>query len=506
MVRGEMAAAIGVALVMGLALLVLRPADRAGARNALVALAICTLATLAEVPLASFVGAAAAAIAADVSSVLAGIVIIRLATLFLFRLVLPAIRTRPPRIAEDLTTAILYLGWGYAWLRLSGMKPESLFATSAVVTAVIAFAMQDTLGNVLGGVLLQLDSSIQVGDWVRIDDVSGRVVEVRWRHTAVETRNGETVVFPNGWLLKNRFTVIGTRAAPATLWRRAIRVNVDLAAAPNDVCRVLEESVRNAVIPNVAAAPPASAVMMEVGPRYGGYNLRYGLTDPAADDPTDSMVRAHALAALERAGMKLGAPFQEQLDIRDDAEHRALEVQSETRHRVEALARVELFAPLSEGERHSLAKHLVYAPFVSGDMMTRQGAVAHGLYLVVAGEADVWLETSAGREHLATIASGGVFGEMGMMTGEPRTATVTARTDVICYRLDKEGFAEIIGGRPDVAEGISRILARRQEQLVDRRAGLGAAQAPAQDHILARIRAFFAIDEEPALTTPARII
>jgi len=158
MVRGEMAAAIGVALVMGLLLLVLRPADRASARNAMVMLAICAAATLAEALLASFVGAAPAAIAADVSSVLAGLVIIRLATLFLFRLLLPAISVRPARIAEDIATAALYVGWGFVWMRLSGMKLESLFATSAVVTAVLAFAIQDTLGNVLGGVLLQLDS------------------------------------------------------------------------------------------------------------------------------------------------------------------------------------------------------------------------------------------------------------------------------------------------------------------------------------------------------------
>jgi small-conductance mechanosensitive channel/CRP-like cAMP-binding protein len=484
MVRGEMATAIAIALVMGLVLLVLRPSDRTSTRNALVVLAVCTLATLAEALLASFVGAAPAAIAADISSVLAGVVIVRLATLFLFRLLLPAIGLAPARIAEDIATAVLYVGW--------------VFASTAVVTAVLAFAMQDTLGNVLGGVLLQLDRSIRVGDWVQIAEVGGRVVDIRWRHTAVETRAGETVIFPNGWLIKNRFTVVGSRSAPEPVWRRTIHMNVDLSAAPNEVCRVLEESVRNAAIPNVAASPAATAVMMEVGARYGSYNLRYWLTDPAADDPTDSMVRAHAIAALQRAGMKLGAPFQEQLDIRDDAEHRALELQDEMRHRTEALARVELFAPLSEAERASLARHLVYAPFVAGDVMTRQGAVAHWLYLIVAGEAEVWLETPAGRERIATISSGGVFGEMGMMTGAPRTATVIARSDVICYRLDKAGFAEIINARPDVADGISKVLARRHDELVGLMAA-GKNAPPAVQHadILARIRSFFGLEPEP---------
>jgi CRP-like cAMP-binding protein len=194
--------------------------------------------------------------------------------------------------------------------------------------------------------------------------------------------------------------------------------------------------------------------------------------------------------------MKLGAPYQEQLDIRDDDAHRAARDKAELDHRVQALGRVELFASLSRAECETLARHLVFAPFVAGDVMTRQGAVAHWLYLIIAGDADVWIDTPGGRERIATISAGSVFGEMGMMTGEPRSATVTARGDVVCYRLDKAGFAEVIRARPDIAEAASRVLARRQSQLEGRRAaGAAATAAPAHDHILDRIRAFFGLDE-----------
>lgn len=91
-------------------------------------------------------------------------------------------------------------------LRTAGVDLTSSFTTSAVITAVIAFSMQDTLGNILGGIVLQLDDSVGVGDWVRVDEVSGRIVDIRWRHTAIETRNRETVIVPNSWLMKNRFT------------------------------------------------------------------------------------------------------------------------------------------------------------------------------------------------------------------------------------------------------------------------------------------------------------
>jgi small-conductance mechanosensitive channel len=47
-----------------------------------------------------------------------------------------------------------------------------------VITAVLAFSMQDTLGNILSGVALQLDNSLRTGDWIRIDDITGRVAQI----------------------------------------------------------------------------------------------------------------------------------------------------------------------------------------------------------------------------------------------------------------------------------------------------------------------------------------
>ena len=500
--RNEMTAAMTAALILGLLLLALRPQDRASTRNALIVLGLCALAEIADGLIISMGGRTAAAVAADIASVLIGVVLIRLATIFAFRIALPALRAQPARIVEDLVTAGLFVGLGLVWLRLSGVDPASLFATSAVITAVVAFSMQDTLGNVLGGVLLQLDRSIRVGDWVRVDDASGRVVEVRWRHTAIETRNGETVIIPNGWMMKNRFTVLASRADPLAPWRRWVRVNVDLGASPGAVCAVLEEAVRNAAIANVAAEPPPSAVLMEFGPRHGSYALRYWMNDRGPDDTTDGMVRMHIAAALARHGMKLGVPYQEELSVKDNEAHRESERAFERNRRLDVLARVDLFAPLASTEREALADHLTYAPFVAGDVITRQGAVAHWLYLILSGRADVWLDTPQGRSHVNALEAGDVFGEMGLMTGEPRRATVTAVSDVVCYRLDKPGFETILKARPDIAGVISKVLAARETQLEGRReAAIRADHAPAHhDAILARIRSFFGLREE----TPPR--
>jgi CRP-like cAMP-binding protein/small-conductance mechanosensitive channel len=493
-----MATAMAVALVLGLLLLALRPRDRESTRNALVLLALCALAELAQAAASSTGAAAAATIAGDIAIALVGLVLIRLFVLFAFRVALPLVHAEPARIVEDLATGALFIGWGFAWLRMSGVEPASLFATSAVVTAVLAFSMQETLGNVLGGVFLQLDRSLHVGDWVRIDDVSGCVTEIRWRHTAVETRNRETVVIPNGWLMKNRFTVLASRLEPDAPWRRWIRLNIELTVSPGKVCAVLEDAVHSANIPNVALDPPPNAVLMDIGARYGTYALRYWIHDRAPDDGTDSAVRRHILAALERNGMKLSVAYEEHLIVKDNEAHREAERLEERSRRTEALARVELFAPLSDAERESLADHLVYAPFVAGDVITRQGAVAHWLYLIISGRAEIWLESPQGRTLVNVLQAGDVAGEMGLMTGEPRRATVVALTDVVCYRLDKEGFSTVLSARPDIARQMSEILAARALQLEGRREAARAAE-PAEHHdaILGRILSFFGLEDEP---------
>lgn len=291
-------AALGATLLLGLLLLALRPRDRASVRNALIILGAAALTAVGS----NLAGASEAGrLTGEASVLLVGMVLLRLAVIFVFRVAVPAGGATPARIVEDLTTAAAYVVWAFVWLRLLGMDLTSLVTTSAVVTGVIAFSMQDTLGNVLGGVLLQLDNSIRVGDWVRVDDLSGRVAEVRWRHTTLETPNGERIVIPNAYLLKNRFTVLGATGTTATS-RRWVRLAVDLAATPGDVCRVLTEAVTNAEIDNVEAAPTPDVLVMEIAPAAPatrsaiGCATRGGPTPPTARCESTRSPRSHATA------------------------------------------------------------------------------------------------------------------------------------------------------------------------------------------------------------------
>jgi small-conductance mechanosensitive channel/CRP-like cAMP-binding protein len=397
-----------------------------------------------------------------------GIALIRLWGLLVFRIVLPLARMTPPRIAEDIFVIIAYIAWGMVRLRYAGLDLGSIVATSAMITAVVAFAMQDTLGNILGGLALQLDNSVQIGDWIKVDDVVGRVVDIRWRSTLVETRNWETVVFPNSQLMKNKFLVLGRRTDQPVQLRRWVWFNVSMDTPPARVISRAEEAIQQTDIANVAKNPLPNCVLMDMDDKgYARYAMRYWLTDLTLDDPTDAAIRWHIMTALQRVGIKLAIDERSIHITKENEKYEEALRQREVLLRIKTLRRVELFSQMTDAELKALAERLKYMPFAKGNVITKQGATGqYWLFIIINGEAEVFIDAANGEKRsLNVLSKGSFFGEMSLMTGAPRVASVIARTDIECYRLDKEAFEEIMLARPGIADEVSHILVMRRTQL-----------------------------------------
>ncbi len=438
------------------------------------------------------------------SVLLLGIALIRLGGVFLFRVVLPALHFSPPSILEDLLVFAGYLIWALVRLSQVGLDLGSILTTSAVLTAILAFSLQDTLGNILGGTTLQLDNSLHVGDWVEIGDCVGRVVDIRWRSTLIETRNWETVVMPNAVLMKTPFSILGRRSGEPVQWRRWVRFQVSYDIKPQRVIGIVEQAMQRARIAHVAARPAPSCVVMGINDSVVHFALRYWLTDLAVDDPTDSAVRLRIYAAFKREAIRFAFPEQTVHLVEEGEKQQASRRERDQARRQKILARIELFACLSPAERTQLAEHLIYAPFVAGETITEQGDTAHWLYLLVSGDVEILLrsETGASRS-ISTLragSEGAFFGEMGLLTGAPRSASVVAIGEVECYRLDKPDFQEILARRPAIAEEISRIMAKRKTDLAIAHEEIANSDrkrvmAQSQRELLASIRDFFHLNE-----------
>jgi small-conductance mechanosensitive channel/CRP-like cAMP-binding protein len=431
--------------------------------------------------------------------VIGGIAIVNLLGLFLFNVLLPSVRVYTPKILRDVVALLGYVGVGMWLMRQGGMSLSNIVTTSAVLTAVIGFSLQDTLGNIMGGLALQMERSINEGDWVRIGQVEGKVKEIRWRHTSIETRNWDTVVIPNSILMKGEVMILGRRTGLPIQHRMWVYFNVDFRVSPADVIATAENALRAEPIANVAQEPPPNCITWEYKESYIQYAVRYWLTDLLKDDPTSSEVRLRLFYALKRAEIPLSIPAQALFVTPETHERKEEHLEREITHRTQMLGRVELFHPMNPEELRKLAQRLTVAPFIVGEPMTRQGAQAHWLYVITRGSGEVLITADGGlRKTVAKLKAGDFFGEMGMMTGSVRSATVLALEPTECYRLDKEAFQDILLARPEIAESISHVLARRSVELEAVRDNLDAeARArrlkPAQEDIFKRMAHLFGL-------------
>ncbi|HLY62427.1 MAG TPA: mechanosensitive ion channel family protein [Terriglobia bacterium] len=409
---------------------------------------------------------------------LGGFAMVKLASIFIFDVFLRVVRYSPPQILRDLSVALGYVGVGLWLVARAGVTLSGIVTTSAVVTAVIAFSLQDSLGNVLGGLVLQTEAAFRVGDWVQIGDTKGRVKEITWRHISIETRNWDTVIIPNSVLIRGQMTVSGQRSGQPTQQRRWIYFNVDFRVPPTEVIRVVTDALVAEPVEGAAAEPKPNVVLMDMTESFCHYAARYWLVNIEKDDPTDTLVRIRIFFALQRAGISLSVPAMTAFVEEQDQERKKLHHEREIEQRLGTLdlASVELFKQMTEEERRKLAEQVRPAPFLKGEIMTRQGAEAHWLYILTRGSAEVVLTVDSGEQRrVAILHAGDFFGEMSLLTGAPREATVKALEDSECYRLDRHAFNSILQDRPEIAQHLSEVLARRKVELEAVRHDLDAA-------------------------------
>lgn len=394
--------------------------------------------------------------------VLQGIAVLNLGAIVLFSIVLRALHLEPPKILRDLAIAFSYIVLVFVLFSQYKVDVSGIIATSAVLTAVIGFSLQDTLANVMGGVAMQVDRSVAPGDWIRFGEVSGIVREISWRCVTIESRNGDRYMVPNGLMMKNPVMLQGKRWAGLVQERRWVYFHVDLRETPTVVIDAVTEALNREPIERVAADPRPNVILMEYGDSSSKYAVRYWLTDLAVDDWVDSLIRTRIYFALRRIGVPFSIPSTNFFLHRGGPPSFEPAVEK----RIADLKHVSIFASLTSEELQQLAEGLIYAPFLPGEAILIQGAAVHHLYILTRGRAEVRLSVEgAPPTVVAILEAPDFFGERGMLTGEPRRATIIALTEVECWRLEKRQFEAILRARPEMTDEISHVLAKRNLEL-----------------------------------------
>jgi CRP-like cAMP-binding protein/small-conductance mechanosensitive channel len=401
-----------------------------------------------------------------------------------------------PTVLRQVLSVVGTAAGAIVLLAHQGLDVKALLPTGAVLTAVVGLALQQTLGNLIGGLSIQLDKSVRVGDWVQVEGLYGRVSAIRWRSSTLETNDYESIVVPNAQLLAAKLLVRGRRGGEETAWRHWVRFRLAFNAPPAEVIHLALQALRAEPVPGVAAAPAPDCVLVSMEEGTALYALRYWLTDFVNDDATDSAVRLRLFYALRRAGFEPAMPAQQVTVQRPSAE--AQEAEAKERHaaRERALRGMELFAKLKDDELSGLAGELRELPYAPGEPLCSQGEAADSLYILEQGRVSVRVSSDGAEGEVAQLGPGAFFGEMGLMTGEPRNATVRALGHVQALRLEKPAFQRLLLRRPELAEAIAEVLADRRAKNEQARESLDQAtresrQRQHRGQFLARIRDYF---------------
>jgi small-conductance mechanosensitive channel/CRP-like cAMP-binding protein len=399
-----------------------------------------------------------------------------------------------PRLVVDLFNFLVLAGVAVAVLnRVFGVTDLSAFlVTSTVLSAVVGLAVQDTLANVAAGLALQAEHPFAVGDWVRLSGEEGQVVQMNWRTITLRTRDNHNVLLPNTNAAKE---LIINYSRPTPLQRMHARVGVAYGHPPEQVKQALQAAVAGAA--GVAAEPAPQAQVEGYADFAIQYLIYYWITDFSRVPEIHDAVMTRLWYALRRAGFGIPFPVRD-VTVRMLSDDHAAQVQARQQREVFAELRgITLFAPLADAVVEQLARGAVLQPYAAGEVLVRQGEPGQSLFVIKSGRVRVDARGEAGQvTTVARLGPDDFFGEMSLLTGEPRSASVIAEIETEVVVVDKAGLATAIATDARLPEVLSEALAARQRSLAEQVSAAGIAGsrlAPLPTALLGRIRRFFGI-------------
>jgi small-conductance mechanosensitive channel/CRP-like cAMP-binding protein len=392
-----------------------------------------------------------------------------------------------PELLRQLVSLLVFgVLLGILFKLVLSVSLPALLTTSAIITAVIGLALQETLGNLFSGIALAMERTVQVGDMIRAGGTIGLVEQLSWRAIKVRTMEGNSLLIPNSMASRDRLEVFRRGRVPMA---RTMTVGLEYDLPPARARAALEAAARD--VPGVAALPAPASYLLRFHDFAVEYELRYWLEDYAQYLEIDSRVRERAWYRLEREGIPIAYPLIRQRQWIMGA----LPGPNAAGTVLAAIEASALFAPLSAGERLTLAGGARLVRFGDGETVVREGDTGSSMFLIAAGRAGVSVRGDVGASRkVAVLDAGASFGEISLLTGEPRLATVCAMTEATLVEIDKATLAPVLVANLSLVEKLDAVILERRrdtaDQLVVGRDGL-AAEEP--ESLRGRIARFFGL-------------
>jgi small-conductance mechanosensitive channel/CRP-like cAMP-binding protein len=389
---------------------------------------------------------------------------------------------RYPKLIKDVVVFILFLVGILLIVRYYLHQDLTvLLASSAVLTVVIGFALQDVLGNLFSGIILNFEDSFKLGDWVRIGEREGRVEQFGWRSFKIRTVDRELIVIPNQTASKAEVLIYGGMRQPIAL---KVRVGAGYQDSPDRVSAAILKAL--AAMPDVRADPAPVVQLEGYGESALEYVAKFWIDDYDRHNLITSDARRRIWYAFRREAIEIPFPKRDVYLKRERKESLPPEALAA------ALKRNDVLAAIEEDDFRNLLAAAEYRAYGGGETVIREGDEGDHLYHIYSGAMNV----IKGGQVVARLGPGDFFGEISLVTGERTNATVTAERESVVLLVSSARFKQVVDMNEAMAEKLSALITRRQEEMQAfserNRAVDGLALKKDSEKLFTRILKYFA--------------
>jgi small-conductance mechanosensitive channel len=364
-----------------------------------------------------------------------------------------------PKFVREIFSAIFFCGaLMLVFSRIYGIQPSGVLLSSTVVVGIVGWAMQDLLGNVISGVALQIGKPFKAGDWLIVETQHAEVIEVNWRSTRLRTNDDHYLDVPNTAIVRS--TVVNL-SYPSHLHAMRIRVGIDSDTPPNKIKRILLDAALSS--DGVLSHPPPKIFFVDFADSSNTYEIKFWLQNHVAYNEVSDALRTRVWYALQRAAISIPNPIRNiRIERRRPAESPSFRLPDETR----ALIRKKpFFKCLDDPQVKRIVDAGNFSLYGRGERIVEQGADGTSMFVLLTGEAAVYVRSGdhgAEPTQVALLQSGDYFGEMSLLTGEKRSATVVATGDCEVLEIAKSNLAQILQENSVLLKNLSEMLAQRR--------------------------------------------
>lgn len=368
-------------------------------------------------------------------------------------------RAQVPKLLIELSRLFLVLlGTAIVLAAVWNADLAGLAAALGVSSIVLGLALQDTLGSVMSGIALLFERPFTVGDWLRVGDMVGQVIDMNWRAVRLQTLEREMVIIPHqvigGEIIRNY-------SLPMRLHAERVRIGFSYDDPPNLAKQVLKSTAL--ATQGILADPEPQIYTISYDDSAITYEVKFFIDDYKDLEDIRDRFMTRVWYAAQRKNLTIPFPIRTLYNF-DGSTSKA----DSTSKKFSDLQSIPAFVPLAREHEdlNDVSQRVVLQHFGVGEKVVRQGYPGNALYIIIAGQAVITVTNDSGKEHeVVKLNRGEFFGEIALFSGEPSPVSVTAIDDLEVMVIYSNVVNKMIERQPSLAREIGQIIEARRKAI-----------------------------------------